>query len=308
MKQLLLFIVAVMTFGQYSFSQVLDLYGTESSIPNFRSCPNKETYKPNEYGKGIGVVSNITRPTVEVFLPKVPNPARSAVIICPGGGYSIVAIDHEGKDVAHALNEMSIAAFVLKYRIPDSSCMNDKQNVPLMDAQQAMLQVRENAVKYKIDTNKIGILGFSAGGHLASTASTHYTQSLIANPRNISLRPDFMILIYPVISFRDSITHMGSRLNLVGNNATEEAIHQFSNEEQVTANTPPSFLVHALDDNAVPSANSVHFVEALQKNKVAAELHLYQSGGHGFGMRNPTTKDEWMERLQNWLVSNKFLR
>jgi acetyl esterase/lipase len=243
-----------------------------------------------------------------VFLPQTQNAARSSVIICPGGGYSILAVDHEGYDVAKALNEMGVAAFVLKYRLPDDACMTNKEQVPLMDAQQAIKVVRENAAKWKIDANKVGVMGFSAGGHLASTFGTHFNQPVGGNPRSISVRPDFMVLLYPVISFNDSIGHMGSKNNLIGKNASPAMVHNFSNEEQVTPQTPPTFLVHAVDDNVVPVANSIKFLEALQRNKVPVEMHLYQSGGHGFGMHNKTTKEEWMVSLKNWFFTNGFLK
>lgn len=281
---------------------VIDLYST---IPDAKPCNEKETYSSEG---GFGRINRVTHPTLQVFLPKVPNKAASAVIVCPGGGYSVLAIDHEGIDVAKAFNAMGIAAFVLKYRIPDSSCMTHREIVPLTDGQQAIKMVRENAAKWKIDPKKIGIMGFSAGGHFASTAATHFNEEAISNPKHTSLRPDFAVLIYPVISFRDSITHHGSKENLIGKNPSPELVHRFSNEEQVTSQTPTSFLVHAADDDVVPVANSISFAEALVKNKVPVELHIYPKGGHGFGMHNKTTKDEWMERLKNWLGMNDFLQ
>ena len=146
-------------------------------------------------------------------------------------------------------------------------------------------------------------MGFSAGGHLASTAGTHFNHVVIENKNNTSLRPDFMILIYPVISFSDSIGHTGSRDNLLGKNPSEEKIKEYSNELQVNANTPPAFLVHAGDDDVVKVRNSIDFYEAEQKNKIPVEMHIYPKGGHGFGMHNPTTKDQWMDRLRNWLLA-----
>lgn len=289
---------------------IIDLYNTghnNTAIPNSKPCDEKEIYTPNA-SPGIGIVAHVTHPTLQIFLPKVPNAAASSIIICPGGGYSVLAIDHEGIDVAKKLNSMGIAAFVLKYRIPDSSCMNHREDVPLMDAQQALKIVRENASKWKIDSAKIGVMGFSAGGHLASSLATHFNEQLINNPKNTSLRPDFVVLLYPVISFRDSIAHKGSRQNLIGTNPSQDLFHRFSNEEQVTSKTPPAFLVHAVDDDAVPVANSISFAEALAKNKVPVEVHLYQSGGHGFGLNNKTTKDVWIERLKNWLTMNGFLK
>ena len=282
---------------------VIDLYG---SIPDAKPCTEKETYTKNP--SGVDIVAHVTHPTLQVFLPENPNAAASSVIICPGGGYSVLAINHEGFEVAKTLNKMGIAAFVLKYRIPDSSCMTHKEDVPLMDAQQALKIVRENAAKWKINPAKIGVMGFSAGGHLASSLATHFDEELISNPQHTSLRPDFAVLLYPVISFNDSIAHKGSKENLIGKNPSAALAHRFSNEERITTKTPPVFLVHAIDDDVVPAANSIAFTEALARNKVPAEMHLYQSGGHGFGLHNKTTKDEWMERLRNWLTMNGFLK
>ena len=307
-----LFKVTLLAFlfisSKINAQMVLDLYGTNANnsvVPNAIPCSEKEVYTKNN---NHGTISHVTHPTLKVFLPATANTARSAVIICPGGGYSVLAIDHEGDDVAKALNAMGIAAFVLKYRIPDAKCMEHPENVPLMDAQRALKIVRDSASKYNIDPSKIGVMGFSAGGHLASSLGTHFNEKILTNAGNTSLRPDFMVLLYPVISFNQSIAHMGSRQNLVGKNATEELVHRFSNEEQITAQTPPAFLVHAVDDNVVPVANSIVFLEALHKNKVAAEMHLYQGGGHGFGLHNPTTKDDWTERLKNWFYTNGFLK
>jgi acetyl esterase/lipase len=306
MKTCLLSILTFMSLIVNTSAQVMDLYGNESSIPNSKGCANVENYRPATNGRGS--TTKVSRPTLEMFLPKTANAAKSAVIICPGGGYAALAIDHEGKDVARALNEMGIAAFVLKYRLPDSSCMSNKEIVPLMDAQQSLKIVRDNAAKWNIDPAKIGVMGFSAGGHLASSLGTHFNEKILSNQGSTSLRPDFMILLYPVISFRDSITHRGSKNNLVGRFPSEAMVNRFSNEEQVTANTPPSFLIHAFDDNVVPYQNSVKFAAALTSNKVPAELHLYPKGGHGFGMNNNTTEDKWMDRLKNFLLANKFLQ
>jgi acetyl esterase/lipase len=229
-----------------------------------------------------------------------------SVIICPGGAYAILAWDKEGTKVAEEFNKWGVTAFVLKYRLPDDTTMIDRSLAPLQDAQQAVRMVRSNAIQWGIDKNKIGIMGFSAGGHLASTAATHFTFNAdAANIDTTSVRPDFAILVYPVISFDSMITHKGSRNNLVGANASIEKINFFSNELQVAANTPPVFLVHAGDDGAVPVENSIRFYQACIKNKVPAEMHLYPKGGHGFGLINKTTTDNWMERLHNWLSSVK---
>ncbi len=253
------------------------------------------------------MVTKVVKPTLQVFLPKNANNANSAVIICPGGGYGALAIDHEGYAVADSLNAMGVAAFVLKYRLPDSNCMQHREDVPLMDAQRALQMVRERASEWKVDTAKIGIMGFSAGGHLASSVATHFNEKLLANPNNTSLRPNFAILIYPVISFDTSFTHMGSRNNLIGRKPDAGSVRRFSNELQITPQTPPTFIVHAANDPAVPVENSIRFFQALIANKVAVEMHIYPKGGHGFGMENNTTKDRWMDRLKNWFAMNDLL-
>lgn len=278
----------------------------DGNIPNSKPYYTKEFWEPVDNGDTI--VHYISNPTLTIFLPGKSKANGTAVIICPGGGYWITSIVKEGYNVARKFKEWGIAAFVLNYRIPNDSSMVDKTIGPLQDVQRAIQLVRMHANEWNIDKNKTGIMGFSAGGHLASTAATHFQKSYIDNKTNISLRPDFAILIYPVISFQDSIGHIGSRDQLIGKNASKELIASFSNELQVTRETPPSFLVHATDDDVVPVMNSISFYEALLKYKTSAEMHIYKSGGHGFGMHNPTTKDEWMERCKKWMGSMGFLK
>ena len=302
----ILFVFIYAFFMMTSFSQtIIPLY--KDSIPNSKPSPNEESSTYEGENK-ILIVHNVSRPSLTVFLQPKEKASGAAVIICPGGGYSILAASHEGYDVAKKLNEMGVAAFVLKYRIPDDKTMLNKEIGPLQDAQRAIQIVREEAVEWNINPSRIGILGFSAGGHLASTAGTHFNKAVIENKNNTSLRPDFMVLVYPVISFTDSIGHIGSRDNLLGKNPSEEKIRAYSGELQVVANTPPAFLVHAGNDDVVKVQNSIRFYEAEQKNNIPAELHIYPKGGHGFGMNNPTTKDLWMERLKNWLDLNGWLK
>jgi acetyl esterase/lipase len=204
--------------------------------------------------------------------------------------------------VAEEFNKWGITAFVLKYRLPDDTTMVDRSLAPLQDAQQAIRLIRSNADAWGVDRNKIGIMGFSAGGHLAATAATLFTfKADVTNDDTISVRPDFAILVYPVISFDSSITHKGSKNNLIGVKASTEKTNFYSNELQVSTNTPPVFIVHAGDDMAVPVENSIRFYLACIKNKVPVEMHLYPTGGHGFGLINKTTADNWMERLKNWI-------
>lgn len=295
-------ILALASFMSLSTAQtVVKLY---DKIPNEIPGPDNET-RTND---GIARISNISRPTLTVYLPPKEKANGTAVVICPGGGYGINAIKHEGTDVAELLASKGIAAFILKYRLPSDKTMKDKSIGPLQDAQQAIRIVRQRAKEWNVNPSKIGIAGFSAGGHLASTAGTHYQKVLIENPENTSVRPDFMILLYPVISFTDSIGHIGSRTNLIGENPSQEKIRLYSNEFQITKDTPPAFLMHAGDDKAVVVENSLRFYEALNDNNVPSELFIYPKGGHGFGLINPTSPDRWMDRCLDWMKSNGWLQ
>jgi acetyl esterase/lipase len=278
----------------------------EGEIPNSKSTTNRE--KSNLDAAGIERISKVSIPTVSMYTSQIQKNKTAAVIICPGGGYGILAASHEGSDVAREFNRMGITAFVLKYRLPDDSTMLDKSIGPLQDAQRAIQFVRENADQFGIDASKIGIMGFSAGGHLAASASTRFKEQFIENDKNTSLRPDFSILIYPVISFIDGLTHNGSRQNLLGKASSLEVQQKFSNELQVSSETPPAFLVHASDDIAVPVLNSIAYYEALLRKKIYSQLLIYPKGGHGFGMNNKTTKDNYMMGLENWLKSTDFLK
>jgi acetyl esterase/lipase len=283
---------------------VMPLY--TGTIPNSKPGPDRETV---EYSKAdhILIIGKISRPTLTVYLPPKGKATGAAVIICPGGGYWIVAAGHEGADVAKRLNESGIAAFVLKYRIPDDSTMINREVGPLQDAQRAIQIVRSRAREWGIDPHRIGIMGFSAGGHLASTAGTHFNKSYIDNPQHISLRPDFMILAYPVISFTDKIGHVGSRDQLIGKNPSPEKIKEYSSEMQVTNQTPPTFLVHAKDDNGVPYANSLVFADSLKQHGVPVKVFLYDKGGHGFGLINKTSQVRWMDICVDWLKDQGIL-
>lgn len=282
------------------------MYG-DGPIPNSRPAPDREKVDSGSR-PGYYSVSKVSHPTLTVFLPPKEKANGMAVVVCPGGGYTHLAMAHEGIEVARLLNGMGIAAFVLKYRLPGDETMIDKTIGPLQDAQRAIQLVRQRAKEWEVNAERVGILGFSAGGHLASTAGTHFAKAVIDNKDDIPLRPDFMVLLYPVISFSDSIGHRGSRNALIGTSPEASLIRAYSNELQVTAQTPPAFIVHAEDDKTVPVANSIHFYEALLHNTVPAELHIYPKGGHGFGLHNPTTKDQWAERMQNWMESSGWLK
>jgi len=284
--------------------ETIPLYS--DSIPNSRPVRNEE-YSEITKDSHVLTIWKVTRPTLTVFLPAKEKANGCAIVVCPGGGYTDVAAGHEGYDVAKRLNDAGIAAFVLKYRLPDDQTMIDKSIGPLQDAQRAIQLVREQAADWKIDPKRVGIMGFSAGGHLASTAGTHFSKVLIGNKNNISLRPDFMILVYPVISFADSICHRGSRDHLIGKDPSPQKMWEYSNELQVNSQTPPGYLVHAKDDDVVPVQNSLLFYEALRKNNVPADLFLFEKGGHGFGMNNPTSQVKWMDLALQWLQKNGWI-
>jgi acetyl esterase/lipase len=306
MKKIALLFLTSFLLIMAQAQQVIPLYG--DVIPNSKPGKDMEQSDPGKPPGGHQSLSLVSRPTLTVFLPAKDKANGTAVVVCPGGGYVHLAIDHEGYAVARALNDMGVTAFVLKYRLPSDSTMIDKTIGPLQDAQQAIRLVRQNAGAWGVNTGRIGIMGFSAGGHLASTAGTHFTKSYIDNKDGVSLRPDFMILGYPVISFSDSIGHRGSRDNLLGRHPSEEQIREYSNELQVTPQTPPTFLVQAGDDKTVKVENTLNFYEALHRNGVPAEMHIYPGGGHGFGLHNPTTTDLWIEHLQHWMESNGWLK
>lgn len=284
--------------------EVMDLY--PGKIPGAKAAP--ASYKEIETvknGKVTGL-SKVFHPTLTLYQPKAGKANGTAVIICPGGGYQHLAIDHEGDEVARKFAENGVTALVLKYRLPDDTVMVDKSFAPLQDAEQAIYVVRKNAGLWNVNPAKVGIMGFSAGGHVASSLAVHYGNSKIENQEKFNLRPDFAVLIYPVISFLAS-PHTGSVKNLIGRDGTQEQKEYFSNELHVTPETPITFLVQANDDNTVPVENSILFNQALVKNKVPVEMHLYQAGGHGYGLHNKTTKDEWFDRLQEWMTANRLL-
>lgn len=273
------------------------------STPNQIVVPNEEREDPFE---GIIIVSKVTEPAYQYFRVKEDNIKRPCVIIYPGGAYFILASGHEGVEVAKFFNSIGVNAMVVKYRIPNDNAQVDKSIAPLQDAQQAMLLARSNAANWGIDANKIGILGFSAGGHLAATLSSHYADVKIDNPLNISLRPNFQILIYPVITMKD-FGHTGSKENLIGKNPTDAQVQYYSNELNVNDQTPPAFIVHAKNDDAVPVQNAYEYDKALKANKVASTLYLFEKGGHGFGMKNPTSTIQWTTPLTQWLREIKIL-
>ncbi|MEJ2880423.1 alpha/beta hydrolase [Pedobacter sp. GR22-6] len=247
-------------------------------------------------------------PRLTVFRPAKDFSRGTAVIVCSGGSYGGRANSVEGGPACRKLAEAGITAFLLDYRVPRSEWMERKEVVPLTDAQRAIQYVRENAKVYGIDAGRLGIMGFSAGGHLVSTVGTHLSSTLLDNPKGTSLRPDFMVLVYPVISFSDSLTHEGSRMNLVGPEITADEIALYSNELQVTGQTPPTYLTSGMDDRIVDVRNSLYFAAALKQHQVPVELFLYEKGDHGYGVFNLKAKLQWIDDCIDWITKDRWKR
>ncbi|MDA1249827.1 MAG: alpha/beta hydrolase [Planctomycetota bacterium] len=247
------------------------------------------------------------QPAIRVYLPEKDIATGAGVVICPGGGYGILATDHEGHQVAKWLNRIGVAGFVLRYR----HAPKYRHPVPMEDAQRAVRHVRANAEKYGVATNRVGILGFSAGGHLASTVATHFDKGNATAENAIdrqSCRPDFAVLCYPVINLAGEYGHTGSGRNLLGPNPDEKLLKSLCNETQVTSETPPTFLFHTAEDGGVPVRNSIEFFLACQRHKVPSELHVYQDGPHGVGLSpaDPAVFG-WKDRLADWMRASGFL-
>jgi len=286
----------------FTHAQVQTLPLWEGTPPLQKAMDLKEDVRQ----EGIIRIANVQTPTIEVYLPAKQIATGKAVVIFPGGGYGILAYDWEGTDFAKWLNAQGIAGIVVKYRLPVSQSLTDPKEVPLLDAQRAIRLVRQNAAAWNIDPAKVGVMGFSAGGHLASTLSTQYNHD-VERPKDavdgLSARPDFSILAYPVITFQDGAVHGGSRKNLIGDNASAELKDRFSGELNVNAETPPTFLVHAQDDKGVPIENSLLYYTALHKNGVKASLHIYPTGGHGFAFGlGKGAVETWREVLLAWMA------
>lgn len=284
--QMLLFILSYSINAQ-SFKLLLWTEGVPNSKPTNEVEYAETTDKLRIY--------HVQNPSIDVYLPSLINATGQAILICPGGGYKRLVYGQEGSDVAKMLNAHGIAGIVLKSRLPDNDSNIDPYKSPLLDAKQAIKLVRQNAEKWNINPDKVGVMGFSAGGHLASTLGTHFDNDS---------RPNFMALIYPVISMQEEITHMGSRKNLIGEDPSDELIDYYSNELQIKTNMPPTFIVHSSDDKLVPVANSIRFYENLLKKNIAVEMHIYPTGGHGYGLAvGKGYLSSWPERLMDWIES-----
>ena len=299
--------------GNYSFTSTLtnlkSVSFTPTPIPltSLSQAPKQVIplwQEPAPQSKGT---NDTDIPDLTVYLPSEGKSATPAIVICPGGGYGGLAMTHEGTNVAQYLQAHGVAAFVLRYRLPKNGYLHP---VPLMDVQRAMRLVRSHAQEWHVDRGKVGVMGFSAGGHLASTLSTHFDAGNLqaSDPVDrLSCRPDFAMLVYPVISSRPDIAHHGSFARLLGPNPDPILLHSLSNETQVTANTPPTVLVHALDDKGVPPQNSELYYQALQAAGVPSTLQEYPAGGHGFGYVPGKSPEGWLDKACDWLRANRLL-
>lgn len=285
-----------------SKEQIIPLW-PHGQIPNHIETNIQEAHEQTD----ILRIKNVQEPTLEVFLANDAIATGKAMLIFPGGGYGILAYDWEGTDVAKYLNSHGIAGIVVKYRLPSDKTQTEKEKVPLIDAQRAMRLVRSRAQEWNIDTNQIGIIGFSAGGHLASTLGTQFKRKLyepIDSADNLSARPDYMALIYPVITMGNH-THQGSKRNLLGKDPSKEMVNKYSSQLQVNNDTPATFLVHAIDDEVVPRENSEYFHGILSTTTNSKSLlYLYDEGGHGFGLalQHPQLSS-WTKRMLEWMDS-----
>ena len=283
-----LFFTFILFAGQVKAQEEIQIY--KNSPKESNGIKEPESKDKNDFVKNISIAR------MYAYIVPEKDATGSAVLICPGGGYSGVSVKKEGEEIAKWFNDLGVTAFVLYYRMP-----NGHDNIPLIDAQTALKIIHKRAKEWNLDQNKIGIMGFSAGGHLASTVGTHFKTKV--------QRPDFMILAYPVVTMNKDLTHAGSRNNLLGKNPSEELVKLYSNELQVTKTTPTTFIVHAIDDKTVPIANSEQLLKALQDLNVPAELHKFDVGGHGFGMRKRGIPvDNWPDLLKNWLKINNLIK
>jgi acetyl esterase/lipase len=295
-------------FVIFSLLQFANMAGQDITMPLYRGAiPNSKNSEGKEKieHQDITTISNVQVPGIDVYLPTKRFATGQAVVICPGGGYWILAYDLEGTDIAKYLNSIGVAGIVLKYRLPTYGNCIEPHKAPLMDAQRAMRLVRSNALRWNIDPKKIGIMGFSAGGHLASTLGTHFDYGNPASADSVeklSCRPDFMILMYPVITFTDSCMHKGSRDALLGKDPDINLVKYYSNELQVKKDTPPAFFVQADNDTGVPVENALLMYRALRAKKISAELHIISEGEHGFGLGIGNDHiASWTNNLKLWL-------
>lgn len=295
--------VKVLLSGIILLFSVLRLESQEVVVLYPGMSPNSLPEENQEYSSYNEVVDSLTfkvsKPTIQIFHARSDRRNRPAVIICPGGGYGVLLTKREGTDVARKLAEGGVTGIVLKYRLPDKDHLLNPGIGPLQDLQMAIHTVRQNAEKWGINPQNIGVMGFSAGGHLAASSGVHHRTFWVDTTHGENVRPDFMVLVNPVISFSDEYAQLGSRKNLLGAYATRESIDFFSTELHVDASTPPTFLVHNNTDSVVLVENSLMFFNELRKYKIPAEMHIYEKGEHGF-LTWPSF-EEWFGRVLHWM-------
>ncbi|CAI8154216.1 MAG: Acetylxylan esterase [Formosa sp. Hel3_A1_48] len=301
MRVIFYFIYFWSLFG-FSQDTILPIYEKHIPCNSFDKIENNLTIGEKD--------QKIHTPQLWYYPSPHPKKEVAAVLVIPGGGYKNLALEHEGIKVAKWFNKIGISAFVLMYRTPHWESKPCKTKVALLDAQRGLQIIAENAKQWNIDNAKIGIIGFSAGGHLAATLSNHFdfiSSEKITDKK--SYKPNFCILVYPVISMTDKLTHMGSKFSLLGKSTTDEEVHFFSNELQISAEkTPPTLLIHAIDDAVVFPENSILYHEALQENKIPTRLHLMDKGGHGFGIKNAVAPtNSWLNITKEWLKDRKII-
>ena len=292
--------MSLVSLSAVSQDQVLPLW--EGDPPFYVESDEKEYSEVTN----ITRIHQVQKPEISVFLPRKKSANGNAVLICPGGGYRILAWDWEGENIGRWFNSKGIAAIVLKYRLPSPVSQTEPHKVPLTDAQRAMRLVRHHAEEWGINPERTGVMGFSAGGHLASTLSTHFDAGDPGSTDPVekqSCRPDFSILMYPVITMENDYTHRGSRRNLLGDNPSDEMVEYYSNEKQVSENTPPAILIHSTDDGGVPVENSLAYYKALKDQGISAAMHVYPYGGHGFALaENRGHLATWTDRVLDWIL------
>lgn len=282
---------------QHAIAQQIPLY--ENHVPGSRAVPADYL----EQTDADGLITRITQPALIPFFPDKATATGTAILIFPGGGYRLLSLG-ACEEIAKALNKEGITAFIVKYRLPNDTIMINKSVGPLQDAQAAIRLVRKRAAAWGINPNKVGMMGLSAGGHLVSMEGTQQNRVVIPNEEKINLRPDFMALLYPVIIYDPAIPR--TRENLIGKQPSAELLNLYSTDKHVTANTPPTFMVTAADDDVIPVKNTLSFFDALLKNNVKAEMHILQSGGHGFALTDANSKDNWFRMFKSWMAENGF--
>ncbi|HEX8313956.1 MAG TPA: alpha/beta hydrolase [Flavisolibacter sp.] len=303
MKKFVSFLFCIVLHQAINAQEIILPLWPAGKVPNYQKTSEVER---RDTGETINI-KLVQSPEITVYLPTKRTATGQAVIICPGGGYGGLSYNWEGSDPARLLSAKGIAAIVLKYRLPNAKSNITPHLSPLADAKRAIRIVRANATRWNIKKDRVGIMGFSAGGHLASTLATHFDAGDAAAADSIERqpsRPDFAVLVYPVISMSKPIMHAGSRNNLIGATPDSSLARLYSNELQVTKETPPTFLIHATDDKGVPVENSLLFYQALKDNNVPTEMHIYPYGGHGFGLAvGRGYLETWTERLAEWMRS-----